>query len=909
MGVVVGAMLATVWGQAKEAGLETRVFAVGTDFLRVASAADSPAAADPIGYRPPIPRSPLERWETFRQSGDFRSAKEMLTALGIKFPSGASALFHPGAGTLTVKNTTANLDLVEALVAGTERWQPKTVTITAHLVQATGPLLRLLAANEAQKMDQTQALKDLMKEAERETGAVKILHTAFLEMPRGSRSTFSTVTEHEHATDLVLDAKGRAEVETETQPLGFQMDLDPLIQEDGKTLDIRVLVQHTLLKQPARQETLTEPVSGGPLEMPLAEFETAKISTEVKMKSGHTRLLGLWPVKGDPALKETDVSQGVFLTAHVLSHGAEAPQASSTTLESPDQMIERTFNLPREFFFVNPGAAQDDLRELLGLNGLKLPATSQVSLDEQKRMRVKTTAEMMPVVEGWVGHYAEMFPKTLKYTVEVIRAPAALVREQILKVAHQSNHRAMRDVLREAVGRKAAEQVAVAFAETRPNESAIVESVMDKHWVSELSWQNGQQPVMETERRPSGFLLTLDSYMSGGDSQVSVNMSVERHHALPSPRREKLSDPASRRSFVMPLNEFQLGRIETDVILSHGETRLIGVWRPVAKGGEVGEDVLEAVFIQCDISRHTRHFEVDADAAMAEATPVPAKDGDKMLTKIFKVTPDFILHEVGSPRMFPDPFGKELSAKDLFKAQGIPFPEGAEVSYTGPAARLMTVKNTAANLVLMEAYLKRLNGRDPSDVSFILHLLEIPVAKANEVFLKAGQEADHRAILDKLLVGGGAGVKSLATLNLSVRGKHEHTVENVKELKVFKSFRVNGEGAAEMERQTVAVGTSLTVAVDNELDERLLKVDYEIRNHPAEPVRYAVNLAAEGSAAVEVPLTDLSVETAKGHLTMMSGSAHILALWKPMGRPEFDAGELYHIAILEAHVMQDEKAE
>ena len=56
-------------------------------------------------------------------------------------------------------------------------------------------------------------------------------------------------------------------------------------------------------------------------------------------------------------------------------------------------------------------------------------------------------------------------------------------------------------------------------------------------------------------------------------------------------------------------------------------------------------------------------------------------------------------------------------------------------------------------------------------------------------------------------------------------------------------------------------------------------------------------------------LTDLSVEKATGHFTMMSGSAHILALWKPMGRPEFDAGELYHIAILEAHVMQDEKTE
>ena len=906
-GGVVGGIMASAAVQAKELSLETRVFPVGKDFWVLAE--EAKAANELFASRPPSLRTPLEQWETFRLNGNFQSAEKALTQLGIKFPKGASAVFHPAACTLTMRNTAPNMHLMEAMLAGEENRKPKTMTFTAHLVQAPGPLLRLLAANEAQKMDQTQALRDLMNEAEKGSGAVKILHTAYMDLSRGSQSTFSSGTEHEHANELILDAKGRAQVEASTQPLGFELDLDSFLSADGRSLDVRAQIQHRLLKQPPRQENLTEPVSGGPLQMPLAEFEEASISTEVKMKSGHTRMLGMWPVKNDPAVKAADVSQGVFLTAHVLSHGTELPERSSIFVPSPNQMVEKTLVLPREFFMVNPEIEEGEMLDILEVNGLKLPSTTQVSLDEQRRLRIKTTAEMMPVVEGWAMRYVEMFPPTLKYTAEVIRAPAAMIRQQILSVAHQSNHKAMLNVLNEAVARKEAEQVTVAFAETRPTERASLESVLDKHGVSELSWQSGQQPVMETQRRPAGFRLHLDSYLSRGGSLVDVGILVERHYGLPRARQEKLSDPASRRSFIMPLNAFDRSRIETQVILSAGETRLIGVWCPMGNGGAVEDDVLEAVFVRCDVSRHTRHFEVAEDHAGAGGVTSPSKDDDKMLTKVFKLAPDFIFHQEGSPKMFPDPLGRELSAKDFFKAQGIPFPEGAEMIYQGPITGQLLVKNTAINLALMEAYFKKLNGREPSDINFILHLLEVPAAKVNEMFLRAELPADHRAVLDMLLSSEGKDVKSLATLNLSARGKHAHTVENVQQLQVFKSIRMGDEGSAKVERETMAVGTSLKVEVDNEADERLLKVDYEVLHHPAEPIRYAVNLAAEGSAPVEVPLTDLPVEKVKGHLLMMSGSAQILALWKPMGRPEYDAGNLYHLAILEAHVVQEKKPE
>ena len=77
-------------------------------------------------------------------------AKTMLQSMGVSFPGGASATFWPHSGTLIVRNTQDNLDMVDALVDQANASAPKQVSIESKFVEinqnnAQGTWLRLVA--------------------------------------------------------------------------------------------------------------------------------------------------------------------------------------------------------------------------------------------------------------------------------------------------------------------------------------------------------------------------------------------------------------------------------------------------------------------------------------------------------------------------------------------------------------------------------------------------------------------------------------------------------------------------------------------------------------------------------------------------------------------------------------------
>src|SRR4029077_19294199 len=59
----------------------------------------------------------------------------MLKSMGVSFPGGASATFWPHSGTLIVRNTQDNLDMVDALVDQANASAPKQVSIESKFVE------------------------------------------------------------------------------------------------------------------------------------------------------------------------------------------------------------------------------------------------------------------------------------------------------------------------------------------------------------------------------------------------------------------------------------------------------------------------------------------------------------------------------------------------------------------------------------------------------------------------------------------------------------------------------------------------------------------------------------------------------------------------------------------------------
>ncbi|MEY3480987.1 MAG: hypothetical protein RIQ71_1762 [Verrucomicrobiota bacterium] len=106
--------------------LEVREFRVPPGFISATSAADSESAAvagsgEPEGSAPKL--------------GARQNAKDFLESQGVDFPTGASARFIAGSSKLVVKNTSANLDLIESLVEAAMAEQPTQVEIESKFVE------------------------------------------------------------------------------------------------------------------------------------------------------------------------------------------------------------------------------------------------------------------------------------------------------------------------------------------------------------------------------------------------------------------------------------------------------------------------------------------------------------------------------------------------------------------------------------------------------------------------------------------------------------------------------------------------------------------------------------------------------------------------------------------------------
>ena len=106
----------------------SRSFRVPPDFIQNAPAGDAGAAApaDPFGAQ-----APAAGGLVIRRMG----AKEFLEARGVTFPDGTSANFNSTTSTLTVRNTVANMEMVELFVEQASKAAPKMAVITVRMLE------------------------------------------------------------------------------------------------------------------------------------------------------------------------------------------------------------------------------------------------------------------------------------------------------------------------------------------------------------------------------------------------------------------------------------------------------------------------------------------------------------------------------------------------------------------------------------------------------------------------------------------------------------------------------------------------------------------------------------------------------------------------------------------------------
>lgn len=230
------------------AGMLVRRYAVPPDFEAMSSGPARDPFADPFAAGASTEKSP--------RKVRHMTAEEILKAQGIPFPPGSSAKFLPGSSELVVCNLPENIDLVDAFVGSGCNCcgRPKMTQTTVEIIEADATLLRRLAREVEALPDHTTALQTL--EAEIAKGKAKVFRTAWIETKGGQQATWENIIltkttaefgigsatppappkkEGDAEPDPATSSTRRSEiyVYSEEEHIGFMVELDPVIGENG----------------------------------------------------------------------------------------------------------------------------------------------------------------------------------------------------------------------------------------------------------------------------------------------------------------------------------------------------------------------------------------------------------------------------------------------------------------------------------------------------------------------------------------------------------------------------------------------------------------------------------------------------------------------------------------------------
>ncbi len=244
-----------------------------------------------------------------------RTSKDILQGGGVPFPEGATASFNPATSVLFVKNTNENLPLVDAYVESIRRVAPKTVVLTAHVLQGPGPLLRRLTAQAASKSDHRIELDEAL--AAVKTGILQHLNTARIETKSGTRATSEQAIEYTAVTDVSMNDKGVPVFKQAMREVGLHIEFEPTVGADGILVEPNITLEFHTAEPLEHREHLTD-TQGRRLEFPLTDHFTSKLTTGFTIPDGTTRLLSLYKPTGNPEFEKQDILQAIFITCDLL---------------------------------------------------------------------------------------------------------------------------------------------------------------------------------------------------------------------------------------------------------------------------------------------------------------------------------------------------------------------------------------------------------------------------------------------------------------------------------------------------------------------------------------------------------------------------------------------------------------
>ncbi len=532
---------------------------------------------------------------------------------GISFPAGA--VMEQKGEHLHITHTPAMIEAIGALIAHAETIAPKTVAFTLHTMEAPAALVRDLARQSTVAGSDDTAMFTTVTAATAR-GEARFINSTFLETQPGTRASHESVREHAFISEFAITDKNQPEVIFEMRKVGSIIEVEPAISADGHTVELNF--SHEL--HPAPPETrgayFRDPASGQRFAMPATDFHVMKTTTGLSMTKGSIKLISL----NQPTGREAEGKLwATFLKCDVVPQVAKLKKRAAPAVNIPDGggLETRSYKLPPDFMSRNP--ADEDETEtdpfetprrrqrtkpnILEANGITFPEGSSASFNPAtSTLAVRNTLKNLALVERFVNEINSTLPKTAVLTTHVLQAPGPLLRRLTTQAASKSNHRAELDELLAAVKKGEAQTLGTNRIETKPGNRASTQQGRKHAALSEVSINKEGVPEIITVERNVGFKVELEPTVGDDGQLVELQIAPEFHTAAPIEHRERILDTQGRR-LEFPLTDYHVAKLTTATTIPEGTVRLLSLYKPTGKPEFEKEDILQAIFITCDILR------------------------------------------------------------------------------------------------------------------------------------------------------------------------------------------------------------------------------------------------------------------------------------------------------------------
>ncbi len=264
--------------------LRTEVFRVPPDFLRVA--ASGSAEDDPFADLDGARGKPRRRL----------TAREILEEAGIEFPRGATVMYGAPTSQLIVRNTHANLNLIESFVQRELFDYPVMIQFRIRIYDVPNDLASEILESASEVADQDRELaklEDWVTDKKARPAAVLSCDTR-----SGERTKIGSSASEAYVVDYALkDGVVRPEVRTEE--IGTVLEIDAVIGADQQTVDVRFWLTHDTAPPSVQKSFVSVPSVGREYEIAVPTLNRVTIDNGVTMLAGTSRILGAGPTAGN----------------------------------------------------------------------------------------------------------------------------------------------------------------------------------------------------------------------------------------------------------------------------------------------------------------------------------------------------------------------------------------------------------------------------------------------------------------------------------------------------------------------------------------------------------------------------------------------------------------------------------